>query len=178
MGLEGEEIIDFGLGWGHGLALTASKKLFAWGWGKNGQLVPVPFDVGLSSLCSPLLSEQGLGNYDNQPVPAQVTALSGVPIRSLAVGPDCSAVVSGTRFHHSGPPAFLTSAAAIWTEEGQVYFWGRNEYWMQIKVAWTKGGETMGECVPIHIAFPDKSPRMRQVSTRSFCACLVSRVVS
>lgn len=43
------------------------------------------------------LSDQGLGNYDNQPVPAQVTALSGVPIRSLAVGPDCSAVVSGTR---------------------------------------------------------------------------------
>lgn len=122
VGLEGEEIIDFGLGWGHGLALTASKKLFVWGWGKNGQL--------------------GLGNYDNQPVPAQVTALSGVPIRSLAVGPDCSAVVS---------------------EEGQVYFWGRNEYWMQIKVAWTKGGETMGECAPIHIAFPDKAPRMRQV---------------
>jgi hypothetical protein len=43
---------------------------------------------------------------------------------------------------------------------------------MQIKVAWTKGGETMGECAPIHITFPDKAPRMRQVSTHS-CVCRV-----
>jgi hypothetical protein len=38
VGLDEEEITDFGLGWGHGLALTASKKVFSWGWGKNGQL--------------------------------------------------------------------------------------------------------------------------------------------
>lgn len=43
-----------------------------------------------------------------------------------------------------------------------MYFWGRNEYWMQIKLAWTKGGETMGENVPTRVHFHEKT-KLEQV---------------
>jgi len=130
LGLEHEEISDFALGWGHGLALTSDKRLYVWGWGQNGQL--------------------GLGDYDNRPLPKLLDRFAYVPIHSLAVGPDCSIAV---------------------TEEGELYFWGRNEYWMKIKVEWTKGNETKGENVPMKVSFPEKA---RIVEARSGYGHLVA----
>ncbi|KAL6075183.1 putative E3 ubiquitin-protein ligase herc6, variant 2 [Balamuthia mandrillaris] len=118
-----EVVVDVALGWGHGLALTSSHRVMAWGWGEQGQL--------------------GLGTYENVFTgPLEVEELSDKGIVSIATGPDCSLAV---------------------TEYGEVYLWGRNEYYLGLASSFLPTGEVTGENLPKKIEFPVRTEQGDEV---------------
>eukprot|EP01089_Gocevia_fonbrunei_P011155 TRINITY_DN24275_c0_g1_i1.p1 TRINITY_DN24275_c0_g1~~TRINITY_DN24275_c0_g1_i1.p1 ORF type:complete len:276 (-),score=32.33 TRINITY_DN24275_c0_g1_i1:1-828(-) len=72
----------------------------------------------------------GQGDYNSQYIPRPVSFFERekIIICSVSAGADCSVAVS---------------------EDGQVFIWGRNEFWDGMKLEFQEDGATRGECVPI-----------------------------
>eukprot|EP01087_Luapelamoeba_hula_P023179 TRINITY_DN8475_c0_g1_i1.p1 TRINITY_DN8475_c0_g1~~TRINITY_DN8475_c0_g1_i1.p1 ORF type:complete len:453 (-),score=68.11 TRINITY_DN8475_c0_g1_i1:828-2186(-) len=76
----------------------------------------------------------GLGNYAHSPLPEEIESVRGLGASSITTGADCSAIV---------------------TESGEVYMFGRNEYWAGLPTEFYRSGETRGLHTPTKLSLPE-----------------------